>query len=208
MALFGHLATFFTFAALVLQVFSMIGTTYNQPFLRDLYFVKVYTGSEFVIAGLWSYCTGSNNGGVSMCSKPVPAFNWSNAGGVGSYLDGISNLDRVFLANFILYWIALGFTFLALVITIMSHFRRGPDFLASLMTFMAFVVQMVVFIIILVVCIRGVNAAKGESASVSGNLGPSMWMTLGAFVALLLSSIGYCFACICGPGRVRSHEKV
>ncbi|KAI8638598.1 hypothetical protein BD408DRAFT_351584 [Parasitella parasitica] len=187
----------------------MIGTTYNQPFLRDLYFVKVSTGSEFVIAGLWSYCTGSVSGGVSACTKPVPAFNWSLADGVaGRYLDGISNLDRVFLANFILYWIALGFTFFALIITVMSHFRRGPDFLASLMTFIAFVVQMVVFIIILVISIRGLNAAKGESASVSGNLGPSMWMTLGAFVALLFSSIGYCFACICGPGKIRSNEKV
>jgi hypothetical protein len=208
MSTFGSLATFFTFAALVLQVFSMIGTTFNQPFLKSLYFTKTETGADFVIFGLWSYCTGSISGGISMCSKPIPAFDWSNAAGVGHYLTDLKYLDRVFLANFILYWIALGFTLIALVITVMSHFRRGPDFLASMMTFIAFVVQMVVFIILLVISIRGVNTAKSAGASVTGSLGPSMWMTLGAFVGLLFSSIGYCFACICGPGRVRSSEKV
>ncbi|KAI9483287.1 MAG: actin cortical patch SUR7/pH-response regulator pali [Benjaminiella poitrasii] len=214
MAFFGYLASFFTFAALVLQVFTMIGTTYNRPFLRDLYFAKVSIGSDFYIFGLWSYCTGSNSGSTSSfvvdtCSKPVAAFDWTDVEGISQYLSGIGNLDKVFLANFILYWIALGFTFLALIITIVSHFRRGPDLLASLMTFIAFVIQMVVFIIVLVIGIRGINAAKGYgSDNVNGQLGPSMWMTLGAFVALLLTSIFYCFACICGPGRIRSSEKV
>jgi hypothetical protein len=207
MAFFGHLASFFTFAALVLQVFSMIGTTYNKPFLKDLYFAKLTLGSDFYIAGLWSYCTGTSSG-VQSCSAPVAAFDWTNAGGAGQYLDGLNGLDRVFLANFILYWIAIGFTFLALLITCWSNYRRGPDLCASFMTFAAFVVQMVVFIILLVVSIKGINTAKGSSSQVDGHLGPSMWMTLGAFVALLFSSIGYCFACICGPGRVRSSEKV
>ncbi|KAI8991857.1 actin cortical patch SUR7/pH-response regulator pali [Mycotypha africana] len=206
MALFGYLATFFTFAALVLQIFTMIGTTYNQPFLRDLYFVKVRISSDFVIAGLWNYCTG-NTSGIQSCSKPVPAFDWSTATGVGRYLDGIGSLDKIFLADFILYWIALGFTFIAFIITIMSHFRRGPDLLASLMTFIACIVQLVVFVIILVISIRGLNAARGVNDAVDGNLGPSMWMTLGAFVSLLLASIGYCVACICGPGRVRASDK-
>jgi hypothetical protein len=53
MAFFGHLATFFTFAALVLQVFTMIGNTYNQPFLRSLYFAKLVIGNKFYTFGLW-----------------------------------------------------------------------------------------------------------------------------------------------------------
>lgn len=208
MAFFGHLASFFTFAALILQIFSMIGTTYNRPFLKDLYFAKLTLGNEFYIAGLWSYCTGTSSAGVETCSVPKAAFAWTDAGSAGRFLDGIDGLDHVFLANFILYWIALGFTFLALLITCWSSFRRGPDLCASLMTFAAFVVQMVVFIILLVISIKGINTAKSSNSQVDGHLGPSMWMTLGAFVALLLSSIGYCFACICGPGRVRSSEKV
>lgn len=207
MAFFGHLATFFTFAALVLQVFSMIGTTYNQPFLRDLYFAKIQMASNFVIFGLWGYCTGSGST-VDMCSRPVAAFDWSRTSDLSSYVNGLHSLDKLFLANFILYWIALGFTFIALVSTIMSHFRRGPDLCASLMTFIAFVVMLVVFVIVLVVSIRGINMAKGINSDIYGYLGPSTWMTLGAFVALLFASVGYCFACICGPGRVRSSEKV
>jgi hypothetical protein len=207
MALFGHLATFFTFAALVLQLFSMIGTTYNQPFLRDLYFAKIQMSSDFIIFGLWSYCTGTGST-VQMCSKPVAAFDWSRAADLSNLFTGLQSLDKLFLANFILYWIALGFTFIALVSTIMSHFRRGPDLCASLMTFVAFIVMLVVFVIVLVVSIRGINIAKGADSSVQGYLGPSTWMTLGAFIALLLASIGYCFACICGPGRIRSSEKV
>jgi magnesium-transporting ATPase (P-type) len=207
MAFFGYLATFFTFAALVLQVFSMIGTTYDKPFLRDLYFAKIQLASKFVIFGLWGYCTGTGST-VDYCSKPVPAFDWSKTADLSSFLGDLHNLDKVFLANFILYWIALGFTFIALIITIMSHFRRFPDLLASLGTFIAFVVILVVFVIVLVISIRGINIAKGADSDIQGTLGPSTWMTLGAFVALLFSSIGYCFACICGPGRVRSSEKV
>ncbi|KAI7907969.1 actin cortical patch SUR7/pH-response regulator pali [Cokeromyces recurvatus] len=214
MALFGYLATFFTFAALVLQVFSMIGTTYNRPFLRDLYFAKVTIRNDFYIFGLWSYCTGdirsrdSSSFVVESCSKPVPAFDWTNTEGINRYFRDIGDLHKLFLADFILYWIALGFTLLALIITIMSHFRRGPDLLASLMTFIAFIIQMVVFIIMLVVGIRGVNAVKSYDPDIAnGQLGPSMWMTLGAFVALLISSIAYCFACIFGRGRTHSGEK-
>lgn len=53
MAFFGHLASFFTFAALVLQVFSLIGNTYNRAFLRSLYFVKLNLSNQFITFGLW-----------------------------------------------------------------------------------------------------------------------------------------------------------
>lgn len=208
MAFFGHLATFFTFSALVLQVFTMIGLTYNKPFLRDLYFAKMETGANYILFGLWSYCTGTTSGGVQTCSKPVPGFDWSQASGVADFAGDMENMNKLFLANFILYWIALGFTFVALVVTVMSHYRRGPDFCASIITMIAFVVMLVVFVFVLVVSIRGINLAKNASSSVSGTLGPSTWMTLGAFAALLFASVGYCFACICGPGRrVRNQEK-
>lgn len=207
MSFFGHVATFFTFAAFILQVFTMIGLTANRAFLRDLYFAKLQTGSSFVLFGLWSYCTGSGST-VEMCSRPVAAFDWSTAADVGRYIGDMHNMSKLFLANFILYWIAIGFTFIALVITIISQYRRGPDFCASIMTMVAFVVMLVVFVFVLVISIRGINMAKDVSSDVHGTLGPSTWMTLGAFAALLFASVGYCFACICGPGRrVRNQEK-
>ncbi|KAG0750533.1 hypothetical protein G6F62_000307 [Rhizopus arrhizus] len=184
----------------------MIGNTYNRAFLHSLYFAKLNLGNQFATFGLWSYCSGSGST-VSSCSNPVPAFDWSQAGDVRNIIGDMQNLDRVFLANFILYWIALGLTLVALITTVMSHFKRGADFCAAIATFLAFVVMLAVFVIVLVISIKGINMAKGTDSDVSGHLGPSTWMTLGAFVALLLSSVSYCFACIFGPGRIRSEEK-
>ncbi|CEJ03413.1 hypothetical protein CU097_014863 [Rhizopus azygosporus] len=207
MAFFGHLATFFTFAALVLEVFTMIGNTYNRAFLHSLYFATLNIKDQFVTFGLWSYCSGTGSN-VNFCSHPVPAFDWSQANGIQDVIGDMHNMDRVFLANFILYWIALGLTLIALIITVLSSFRRGPDFCAAIATFFAFVVMLAVFVIVLVISIRGINIAKGTNSDIQGSLGPATWMTLGAFVALLFSSISYCFACIFGPGRVRSQDKV
>jgi hypothetical protein len=53
MAFFGHLATFFTSAALILQIFTMIGNTYNRAFLHSLYFAKLNLGNQFATFGLW-----------------------------------------------------------------------------------------------------------------------------------------------------------
>lgn len=73
---------------------------------------------------------------------------------------------------------------------------------------MLVVVQMVMFIILLVISARDINEAKAASASVDDSLGSFMWMTLGAFAALLISSISYCFQCICGPDHYRAVGKV
>lgn len=84
----------------------------------------------------------------------------------------------------------------------MEQRSPDPDFCASLMIFTAFAIQMIVFIILLVISICGINEAKAASGSVDGSLGPSIWMTLDAFAALLISSISYCFQCICGPNSL------
>ncbi|KAG2221036.1 hypothetical protein INT45_009285 [Circinella minor] len=207
----AFLATFFDFAALVLQVFTLLGSTYNRPFLRDLYFARLETGSDFINFGLWSSCSG-RDGIVESCSSPHPAFDWTTAGG-SDYASirevaGLDGLSKVFLANFILYWIALGLTLFAMLVTFMAGFRRGSDFLASFLTFISAIVMIVVFIILMVVSMRGINNVKGAGVDVSGHLGPSMWMTLGAMVALLLSSFWYCLTCCFGAGRRVHEDKV
>lgn len=123
-------------------------------------------------------------------------------------VEGLQGLDRVLLANFILYWIGLGLTFFAMIITLMSGFRRGSDLLASFVTFVSALVMIVVFVILLVISRKGVNSVRDAGVSeATGHLGPSMWMTLGAMVALLISSFWYCITC-CFPGRrVRAEEK-
>ncbi|ORZ24620.1 hypothetical protein BCR42DRAFT_403309 [Absidia repens] len=185
----------------------MIGNTYNKPFLRDLYFARlsVQNGS-FIDFGLWNYCTGSN-GVVDMCSQPKAAFAWTDVPQLANLIQGFDGQEKVFLANFILYWIAIGLTLFALTVTILSHWRRSSDVFASLACFISFVVMLVVFVIVLVASLRGINAAKSASDNISGNLGPSMWMTLGAMVGLFLSSMTYCISCCLGSGRVRDADK-
>ncbi|KAI8374203.1 actin cortical patch SUR7/pH-response regulator pali [Radiomyces spectabilis] len=207
MAILAFCASFFTFASLVLEIFTLIGNTYNRPFLRNLYFAKLFQNNRSVQFGLWNSCSGQG-GYVTECTHPQPAYVWSNAEGLSGLVDGLNGHDKLFLANFILYWIAFGLTLFALVITLLSNFRRSSDLLASFACFIAFVVMLVVFIIVLVISLRGINAAKGVDSSISGFLGPSTWMTLGAMVGLLLASLWYCFACCCGSGRrVRDADK-
>ncbi|CAO3694329.1 unnamed protein product [Rhizopus stolonifer] len=206
MGFFAHIATFFTFSALVLQVFTLIGNTYNKPFLNSLYFTRINLDTGFDTFGLWSYCNGTENV-VHNCSQPVPAFDWSQADDVKYIIGDMHSIDKLFLANFILYWIALGLTLVALVSTSLSHFRRGPNFCAALSTFLSFFIMLIVFVFVLVLSVRGINTAKGTNPDLTGNLGPAAWMTVGAFAALLLSSICYCFVCVLGPDKVRSEYK-
>jgi hypothetical protein len=208
MAFFAFIATFTTFAALILEVFTMIGNTYNKPFLRDLYFARLSVDSgTFIDFGLWNYCTGSQ-GVVDMCSEPKAGFAWTQVPELSSLIHGFEGEAKLFLAIFILYWIAIGLTLFALTVTMLSHFRRSSDMCASLASFVSFVVMLVVFVILLVGCLKGINVAKGTSENISGTLGPSMWMTLGAMVGLFLSSIWYCISCCCGSGRrVRDVNK-
>jgi len=72
-------AIFLTFAALVLEIFSLIGNTYNKPFLRSLYFARISTSSATYDFGLWNYCVGDASGTITECSKPVAAFPWSKS---------------------------------------------------------------------------------------------------------------------------------
>ncbi|ORX49883.1 hypothetical protein DM01DRAFT_1338013 [Hesseltinella vesiculosa] len=206
MAVFASLATFTTFAALILQMFTLIGNTYNKPFLRDLFLARLYDGSDFVDFGLWNYCSGSGST-VYMCSTPQAGYAWTNNPLVQGLTDNLAGQDKLFLANFVLYWIAFGLTLFALLITLMSHFQRSSDVCASLACFLAFVVMLTVFVILVVISLKGLNAARSENSDISGYLGPSVWMSLGAMVGLFFSSIWYCISCCFGSGRVRAANK-
>lgn len=46
-------ATFLTFAALLLEIFVLVSGSGNLPVLRDLYFVVVEYGTKFTRLGLW-----------------------------------------------------------------------------------------------------------------------------------------------------------
>ncbi|CAO3623951.1 unnamed protein product [Cunninghamella blakesleeana] len=208
MAFFAFIATFTTFAALILEIFSIIGNLYDKPFLRDLYFLRLNYGENFIDYGLWNYCTGSN-GVIQMCSTPVSAFIWTRAEATSAFINGFTGDDKLFMATFVAYWIAFGLTFLALIITLLSHFRRSSDVVATISCILAFIVLLAVFIVLLVTGLRMIHEVKNASNDVGGgNLGPAMWTTLGAVAGVLFSSLWYCISCICGSGRrVRDADK-
>ncbi|KAI8328106.1 actin cortical patch SUR7/pH-response regulator pali [Chlamydoabsidia padenii] len=199
--MFAYLATFFTFGALVLEVFNLLGSTFNQPFLKSLYFVQYSLNDNFINIGLWGYCEGTTKSGITYCSPTTSAFIWSNVPGIETYTAGLSGMDKVYLANYILILIALAITASALAITLLDHFGRPADFYASIATFLGFLVMLATFVILLVVCIRSVNAAKE-----SGKVGDCVYMHLAAMVALLLGSLWYCFTCVCGRPRKHHHH--
>ncbi|KAI8093295.1 actin cortical patch SUR7/pH-response regulator pali [Halteromyces radiatus] len=208
MAFFAFVATFTTFAALILEIFTMIGNLANRAFLRDLFFAKlILPDGTFFTFGLWNYCMG--NKGDLTCSTPEAAFVWTSVPQLASYLKGFDGQDRLFMASFVLYWIGIGLTLFALVITLFSHFRRSSDVCASFVCIISFVVILAAFVILIVVSAWGIRMAKENSSNaIDGYLGPSTWMTLGAMVALLLSSVWYFISCCCGSGRrVRDVNK-
>ncbi|KAI9018774.1 actin cortical patch SUR7/pH-response regulator pali [Phycomyces nitens] len=207
MAIFAYLATFLTFAALVLQIFTLIGNTSNRSFLTDLYYARIGYGNTFYTLGLWSYCTGTDT--VLECTDPAASYKISEIKDLGSLLDG--TYDQLIKANFILYWIGFGLTFFALVITLCSHFRRFPDILASICTFLACVVMLASFAIMLVpvIAVKRLESSQEGTVTLDEHFGPTTWMTLGAAVALLLSSLWYLISCCTGSGRrVHDTEKL
>ncbi|GAB5587899.1 hypothetical protein Unana1_02799 [Umbelopsis nana] len=199
-------AIFLTFAALVLEIFSIIGNTYDKPFLRDLYFARISSPSQTLDFGLWNYCVGDGSGTISYCSKPVAAFPWSQAPGL-SNVSGLAGHDQLFLAVFVMYFIATGLTFVALAITFLNGYSRGSDLCASFATFIAFIVMLVTLIIGLVIDLQGIHEVSSATSNVSGHLGPATWMTVGATASLLFASVWWLFACCCGSGRVNAYDK-
>ncbi|KAI7863587.1 actin cortical patch SUR7/pH-response regulator pali [Spinellus fusiger] len=207
MSFFAFFATFFTFSALVLEIFTIVGNIYNQPFLRSLYFARFTFSNQFIQFGLWNYCIGTGTE-IIQCSPPVAAFDWTQASILKLFVRDLPDLSKFFLAIFILYWVALGLTFFALLVTSFSHFRRGPDLLASISTFTSFIIMVAVFVMTLVISLRGINQIKDANPNITGSLGPSMWMTLGALAGLMLASFMYCATCIFGPSKhVREAEE-
>ncbi|KAI8099553.1 uncharacterized protein BX664DRAFT_321587 [Halteromyces radiatus] len=199
--MFAYLATFFTFGALVLEIFILLASTYNQPFLKSIYYVQFTLNDNFINFGLWGYCTGTIKTGVTFCSQPSAAFVWSTAPYIKTYTTGLTGMDTVYMANYILFWIAFGITLGALAITILDHFGRGVDFLASLATFLGFIVMLVTFIILVTISLKGINGAREANVNAYGHLGDCVWMHLGAMIGLLFGSLWYCFTCIFGGPR-------
>lgn len=102
---------------------------------------------------------------------------------------------------------AVCLTFLSLIIALIGHFNRPASFCASFLTFLAFVLTLATFIVEIVAN----NELKSlvsdlHISTVKVSIGPAVWMTLGAAIALFLATCAYLLTCCCGFGRSKRHR--
>ncbi|KAI8877871.1 hypothetical protein K501DRAFT_197233 [Backusella circina FSU 941] len=192
---FKYLASVFAFAALIFQFFTLLGNTYNVAFIRDLYLARLTKNNDkFIDFGLWNACTG-NNGTVSHCDTPQPAFVWTDATNINDFVSGLNGYDKAFLANFILYWCGFALTLFAFCFSVSTHFGRITDSMAAFSTLLAFLTLLVVFCIMIVLAYKGINNANAIDEAIDGSIGPATWCTLASMCCLFLATIYYCLGC-------------
>lgn len=97
--IFTLLSSFFLFCSVIFMILVEIANTSNMAVLRDIYFIKLNLTNIFPISvpngtllnsiartlglhdfyqvGLWNFCEGYNNEGVTNCSKPQTLY-WFN----------------------------------------------------------------------------------------------------------------------------------
>ncbi|CAO3703970.1 unnamed protein product [Rhizopus stolonifer] len=210
--LFTALGSLFLLFSFVLELFILIGQLSNKVFLRDLFFGSAWnTGqnTRYNLA-LWNYCSGDASGTVSSCAHPTPAFNWANTPGMSNMLQSQANsglINNLFLAMFILFFIACGWSLLIWLASIpICCFRhRAFGYSMSTLTLINFFVMLAALILSLVMVLSGVRditANEGWNAH-AGNL---LWITIGATISLLLASIF--FSCGSAGGKSRNKKKV
>ncbi|CDH50088.1 hypothetical protein RO3G_02803 [Lichtheimia corymbifera JMRC:FSU:9682] len=195
---FGEfLATFLTFAALVLEIFVLVSGSGNLPVLRSLYFASVEYENKFTRLGLWGSCYGTGDT-VDECSTPTVPFNWPEAEGLNVKLS-VDLPDSIYLAIFILFWVAFLANAFAMMVTLFTFYRRIPKFILAFVSLMATGALCVIFIMVVVAAAR-IQDAAGQ-ANINAHIGPSTWMLLGSMVASALATGWYAFQCICRRQR-------
>ncbi|CAM0139927.1 unnamed protein product [Umbelopsis sp. WA50703] len=174
------LAAFLNFAAFILGLFALLGDISNVKFFRDIYYTRVNlieTSNSFVTAitsavgvpdyltfGAFSICEGEINGGIYYCSPAKFGFNYALPGLTGDLEQLIpsgthAEITKVQAALFIP---AVVLTFLAFLIALFGHFNRPVSLCASFLTFVAFILTLVTFVVEII--------ANKEVESAVGNL--------------------------------------
>ena len=162
---------------------------------------------------LRSYCQGDQDGPVQYCSKPVAAYNWAKTPGFSQMLPSYAssaNIERLFVALFVLYFIGMIFSFLLWVITLpfsiffccsrrLKYANRGFTVFIHIWTTLTFLIMLVALIIAIVLVVGTVKAVSNGSVYWNGHAGISLWFTIASVVSLFLASLCYSLKlCCCG----------
>ncbi|KAL9553589.1 hypothetical protein MBANPS3_003223 [Mucor bainieri] len=221
----GLAASFFVFSSFILELFVMIGHLSNKPFLNVIYFLKA-NNPEYDLRysfGLWSYCQGPYGGSIQNCSSPRAAYDWATTPGFSQMLPGYASSKRLyalFLALFILYFVALIFSFLLWIATLpvslcccTKRFRHNPgnrplDITMAMICGLNFLIMLVVLILALVLVIGSVKAISGASIYWNGHAGNALWLTIASVASLFLATVCYLFKACCHHGHYNGNRRV
>ncbi|KAF1805434.1 hypothetical protein FB192DRAFT_1468637 [Mucor lusitanicus] len=188
----------------------MIGQLSNRQFLNKLYYVSAWNPQQNLAYnfGLWNYCTGGSNGGVASCAHPTPAYNWAKTPNIVDLVPNLANswmVKGLFLGLFILVFVALGFSFIfwLMSLPICCLKRRGWGYSMSTLVFINFMIMLVALILALILVLAGIREITSADNTWNAHAGNSLWIHIGATLALLASFLCYSGGVCCG-GRKRN----
>ncbi|KAI8575649.1 hypothetical protein K450DRAFT_260849 [Umbelopsis ramanniana AG] len=194
----GWLASFLLFCAWLLQLFTIIGGLNNLPFLNEAYYTRVQANNQADRFYLWNSCSENPIDTVSSCGAPVAGYQWGNQAPYNT-VPGVTGHSKTFFALSAVTWIAFGITTLTLLSSLITHCccrrrmsSRWFDFNHFWWGFIAWLAQLAAFILAIIFGTRGGSLIENSIPNSSYSLGPSTWMSLGAFLALTLSMMMFC----------------
>jgi len=223
--MFAALTPLLLFVAFIL----LLLVSLSVPIIKTVYLlhITVNVGSSLLHSGVnagvkfgvWGYCTDSTETSVvgidhsskGECSKAALGYTFDNSVSEALHVSGLENtISRTLSAALVLHPIACALTFITLVVSL-SMLRRGYSGTASrvssvvtlVIASFATTITIIVFLIdvIFVAIVR--NKVKDKSHDLQINWGNAVWMTLGATIALLISSFGACCG-ICAPRKSKN----
>ncbi|KAF8969969.1 actin cortical patch SUR7/pH-response regulator pali [Flammula alnicola] len=221
------LTPFLVFAAFVL----LLLVSLSAPIIKPIYLFRLSGNvsssllksgaSGSVNFGVWGYCISGINVAVvgvnrqtdGQCSKTHLGYTFDSTVANALNANGLENIiSRTTTSVLVLHPVTAGLAFLTLLISLFI-LRRGSNGtsrfpslitmgLGSFTAFLTTVVFLIDVILVAVVRKRVRDATDGRITMVWGN---AVWMTLGAAVALWLSTFGACCGILgCGRRRKRS----
>ncbi|KAH8547468.1 actin cortical patch SUR7/pH-response regulator pali [Umbelopsis sp. PMI_123] len=220
------IAAFLNFAAFILSLFALLGDISNVGFFRNIYYTRVdliessnnilnsITGAigipDYITLGAFSLCEGTTGQGITYCSPPKFGFNYQLPGLSGDLeklMPSIAHQD-ITSVQAGLFIPAVCLTFLSLIIALFGHFNRLASLCAAFLTLVSFLLTLATFIVE-IIAYDHLKSAVGDLhiPTITVSIGPAVWMTLGAAIALFLATCTYFLACICGVGRSKRRRN-
>ncbi|KAK8244376.1 actin cortical patch SUR7/pH-response regulator pali, partial [Phyllosticta capitalensis] len=243
---FGLLTSFFFLLSFIFLVLVEVGNTYDKPVLRDTFFIKLDLSHivptsipnavllnsiaetlglhDFYQVGLWGFCEGYDNDGITHCSKPKSLY-WFNpveillnellsGATIAIPAEALQYLDIVKIVSHWMFGLFLTGAVLSVImifIAPLSVFTRWASlpiailsFLTSLFITVATILATAMFIIF------KIALTKVDSLNIGGLIGKQMFvfMWIAAVCSILAWLIQAGLCCFCASRRdVRLGKK-